>query len=68
MSRVTWPASVGGRSAAMVHERARGLAWGLSEVQGGCCVRWSSRRDREGVGDSRCSTLVSSQGVVSGEG
>jgi hypothetical protein len=67
-SKVMWPTWVGGRSVARVHEQARDLAWGLSEVEEGRCVHWSGWRDREGVGDSRCSTSISGQGVVAGEG
>jgi hypothetical protein len=63
-SKVTWPASVGGRSVSRVHERARGLTWELSEAQEGRYVRWSGQRDREGVGSLRCSISVSGQGVV----
>jgi hypothetical protein len=49
---------------AVVHERARELAWGLSEVQGGCCSCWFGRRDREKGQASRCSTRFPVQCTV----
>jgi hypothetical protein len=39
---------VGGRMVAVVHKRARGLTWGISEAQGGCCSRWFGRRGQRG--------------------
>jgi hypothetical protein len=56
VSTVTWPASVGGRLAVRVYERASGLAWGLREAHGSyftCEFGW---RDREEGLALRCST------------
>jgi hypothetical protein len=48
VSGAIWMSPVGGRMVAVVHERARGLAWGISEAQWSWCMRWFGRRGQRG--------------------